>query len=96
MPEINDEELNELISLTTEDIEKLTYEDSMNLLERIVDALEQEGTPLESATRLYEIGNTLSKRCGSILDSTEEKMVKLLNEAEEVKEEDFDPEKDGR
>jgi exonuclease VII small subunit len=42
------------------------------------------------------LGNALAKRCGMILDSTEEKMLKLLGEAEEGGQEPFDPERDGR
>jgi exodeoxyribonuclease VII small subunit len=66
------------------------------LLEKVVSALEQEGTPLESGTKLYVLGNTLAKRCSGILDATEEKMSKLLGDAENMTQEPFDPEKDGR
>ncbi len=96
MPRLNENELNELLAIETEDIAKMQYEAALELLEKVVSALEQEGTPLESATQLYMLGNVLAKRCGMILDSTEEKMLKLLGEAEEGGQEPFDPERDGR
>ncbi|GAB4283201.1 MAG: hypothetical protein Kow0029_29160 [Candidatus Rifleibacteriota bacterium] len=96
MPKLNAEEIKELISITPEEIEKLSYESAMEMLETVVAALEQEGTPLDASVALYELGTALSKKCGSILDSTEEKMVKLLGTYENSSEVPFDPEVDGR
>ncbi|MDN5279784.1 MAG: exodeoxyribonuclease small subunit [Clostridiales bacterium] len=96
MPRLTEEELRELVAITPEEIEKLSYESSMELLEQVVSALEQEGTPLDCGVKLYELGTTLSKKCGAILDATEEKMFQLLGDAENAREVPFDPEKDGR
>jgi exodeoxyribonuclease VII small subunit len=92
---INDE-LKEILELSEEQIAKLSYESAMEKLEVVVDALEQEGTPLEMGLKLYELGTILSRKCGQILDSTEEKMVQLLGTVENPKEENFNPEDDGR
>ena len=96
MPKIKIEEINELIAIKPKEIAGMSYEESMELLERVVAALEQEGTPLELGSKLYELGTLLTRKCGKILDSTEEKMVQLLGDAEDGHEEPFDPEKDGR
>lgn len=92
MPRLNEQQINELISITPEQIEKLDYESAMHKLEIVVEALEQEGTPLELGLKLHELGASLSKKCGAALDSAEEKMLQLLGNIEK----DFDPEKDGR
>jgi exodeoxyribonuclease VII small subunit len=96
MPKIKIDEINELLAITPEEIARYSYEEAMELLERTVAALEQEGTPLEMGGKLYELGTILSKKCSKILDSTEEKMLQLLGDAETGSEEPFDPEKDGR
>lgn len=96
MPKMTDEEIMELISIKPEEIENLSYESAMEMLETVVSTLEQEGTPLNSGVKLYELGTALSKKCGIILDSTEEKMVQLLGDVENSSEAPFDPEKDGR
>ncbi len=96
MPRLKIEEIEELIKVEPKEIDKLSYEQTMELLEKVVAALEQEGTPLELGARLYELGTILSKKCGAILDKTEEKMYQLLGDVENPDEEPFDPEKDGR
>jgi len=96
MPRLKESDLNDLLALSSEQIDRLDYETSMQKLEIVVDALEQEGTPLELGLKLYELGTVLSRKCGAVLDATEEKMVQLLGDAEKASEEDFDPEKDGR
>ncbi len=90
------EELKEILELSEEQIKNLSYESAMEKLEVVVNALEEEGTPLEMGLRLYELGTILSRKCGQILDSTEEKMVQLLGTVENPKEENFNPEDDGR
>ena len=90
------EQIGEMVSLTSEKIALMPYEEAMERFEKVVDALEQEGTPLALGLKLYETGTALSQRCGSILDTTEERMVQLLSTAHGIKETLFDPEKDGR
>lgn len=87
----------EALTLITQDqIENMGFECALEKLEEVVEALEQEGTPLAVGLKLYEIGTALSKRCSSILDSIEAKMVQIKLEGDIKKEEPFDIEKDGR
>lgn len=96
MPRLKESEMNELMNLSAEQIDRLDYETAMQKLESVVEALEQEGTPLELGLKLYELGTALARKCGAVLDATEEKMVQLLGEGEKSSETEFDPEKDGR
>ncbi|HEY9068757.1 MAG TPA: exodeoxyribonuclease VII small subunit [Candidatus Ozemobacteraceae bacterium] len=89
-------QLEELAALTSEAIAALSYEDAMERLEQTVEALEQEGTPLELGLRLYEVGTLLGRRCGQALDAAEARMVQLLGSAQEAVESPYDPDKDGR
>ncbi|MBF0405948.1 MAG: exodeoxyribonuclease VII small subunit [Candidatus Riflebacteria bacterium] len=94
---IEPQEIEKLVEMAPVEIEKMTYEEAMSKLEIVVAALEMEGTPLALGLKLYELGTTLSKKCGGELDKTEGRMVQLLQESSgEVREEQFDPEKDGR
>jgi exodeoxyribonuclease VII small subunit len=93
---VNEETVTRLAALTAEAIAALPYETAMLRLEETVEALEQEGTPLDLGLRLYEVGTALSRRCGKILDTTEERMLQLLGEGATAREEPFEPEKDGR
>lgn len=96
MPRLKESDISELLALSSEQIERLDYETSMQKLEIVVEALEQEGTPLELGLKLYELGTALARKCGAVLDATEEKMVQLLGDGDKASEEAFDPEKDGR
>ncbi|HNS08862.1 MAG TPA: exodeoxyribonuclease VII small subunit [Candidatus Ozemobacteraceae bacterium] len=96
MPRINEQELAEILKLNQQQIDQLSYEAAMQKLEIIVEALEQEGTPLELGLKLYQTGNALSKKCGLALDAAEEVMLQLRGTIENPSEAPFDPEKDGR
>ncbi len=96
MPRINEQELAEILKLNQQQIEQLSYEAAMQKLEIIVEALEQEGTPLELGLKLYQTGNALAKKCGLALDAAEEVMLQLRGTIENPSEAPFDPEKDGR
>ncbi|MDD3145924.1 MAG: exodeoxyribonuclease VII small subunit [Candidatus Riflebacteria bacterium] len=96
MPRINEQEVAELVKLSQEQIDKLDYESAMQKLEVVVEALEQEGTPLELGLRLYQTGNALAKKCGLALDAAEEVMLQLRGSIDNPSEAPFDPEKDGR
>jgi len=96
MPRINEQELAEILKLNQQQIDQLSYEAAMQKLEIIVEALEQEGTPLELGLKLYQTGNALAKKCGLALDAAEEVMLQLRGTIENPSEAPFDPEKDGR
>ena len=96
MAHLTEKEMLELIEMTEKQIDDLDYETSMQRLETVVEALEQEGTPLETGLKLYEVGTALSKKCGAALDAAEEGMLQLLGDIKSKREANFDPEKDGR
>ena len=56
---------------------KLTFEEAMARLDEIVNALERGDAPLEASLTLFEEGTALIKSCGKILDTAEQKVVKL-------------------
>ncbi len=57
---------------------KLTYEQSIERLEKIVARLENEATPLSESLTLFQEGIQLAKRCEAELQSMEEKVQMLL------------------
>ncbi len=96
MAKYSEKDVEKLIAMTQEDIDKLDYETAMAKLEIAVDALEEEGTSLEYGLKLYSVGTALSKKCSAALDSAEEKMLQLLGTVQNPSEIPFDPEKEGR
>lgn len=56
---------------------KLTFEESMARLDEIVNILERGDAPLEQSLTLFEEGTALIKSCGQLLDTAEQKVVKL-------------------
>ncbi len=90
------DDLKRLLTLRPESIAEMTFETAMENLERIVEALETEGTPLDVGLKLYEVGNELGKKCTQALDATEARMVQLMGAGDQESEVPFDPEKDGR
>ncbi len=59
-----------------------TFEQSMKLLERIVQELEDGDLPLEKAIKKFEEGIKLTKLCSEKLDETEKKISILLKNSE--------------
>lgn len=57
----------------------LTFEESMNRLEEIVQAIESGEIGLEESLAKYEQGMELVKRCRGILDRAE-KRIEILNQ----------------
>ena len=57
--------------------DKLTYEASMKRLEEIVLTLETGEAPLDTLLALYEEGAGLIKSCNKMLDTAEQKVVRL-------------------
>ncbi len=62
--------------------EKLTFEQSMARLEEIVKALEKGDVSLENALSMFEEGTKLVKSCSKLLDTAEQKIVKLMKGAD--------------
>jgi len=61
---------------------KMTFEQSMNKLEQIVQELESGDLPLEKAMSKFEEGIQLSKFCTEKLDKTEKKVTILMQDNE--------------
>ena len=59
---------------------KMTFEQSMNKLEQIVQELEAGDLPLEKAMTKFEEGIQLSKFCTEKLDETEKKVTLLMRD----------------
>jgi exodeoxyribonuclease VII small subunit len=59
-----------------------TFEESLNRLTEIVEALEHDGTALAEAMKLYEEGIELSQRCRRELEQAEQKITELRVRAE--------------
>jgi len=66
---------------------KLTFEESLQQLEAIVESLADGKLTLDEMTKLYEKGMILSKRCSEELDRYEAKLLKLSAENGEITEE---------
>ncbi len=67
---------------------KLTFEESMDLLEEIVSLLENNEQPLSETIALFEEGLKLVKSCDGQLRKFEEKVAKLKEKSEEESDED--------
>ena len=61
---------------------KPTFEEAMDRLNQIVSLLEKGDAPLEQSLTLFEEGTALIKSCGQLLDSAEQKVVKLQKGAD--------------
>ena len=57
--------------------EKKTFEEAIERLDMIVKALEKGDAPLEEALSMFAEGTELIKYCGQILETAEQKVVKL-------------------
>ena len=62
---------------------KPTFEEAMDRLNEIVSLLEKGDAPLEQSLTLFEEGTALIKSCGQLLDSAEQKVVKLQKGADD-------------
>ncbi|KAB7739948.1 exodeoxyribonuclease VII small subunit [Parvibaculum sedimenti] len=59
------------------DIEKLSFEDALAQLEKIVSQLESGEAPLEKSIELYERGTALKAHCEARLKAAEAKVEKI-------------------
>lgn len=71
----------------------MTFEQSLKRLDEIVKALEHGDVPLADSMALFEEGAGLIRKCSTMLDEAEQKVVKLKKGADGAPEElDFDAE----
>lgn len=59
------------------DIDKLSFEQALEELEKIVSALESGKAPLEDSINSYERGIKLKQHCEKMLNAAQEKIEKI-------------------
>ncbi len=69
---------------------EIMFEEAIQRLEKIVDALESGEFPLEESLKIFEEGVKLVKLCNKKLETIEGSVKKLVNIDGELIEEDFD------
>lgn len=62
---------------------KMTYEEAMTRLEKIVTMLENDTLSLDESLKLFEEGTNLARFCNKTLDEAELKITKLNSGDEE-------------
>jgi exodeoxyribonuclease VII small subunit len=68
--------------MTKEDVSKLTYEQAITELEKVVAALESGSAALDKSIELYTIGAMLKEHCQHKLDNAEEKISVLVQKSD--------------
>ncbi|MCJ8310166.1 MAG: exodeoxyribonuclease VII small subunit [Rhizobiaceae bacterium] len=61
----------------TADLSKLTFEQALEQLEKIVDRLERGDVALDESIKIYEQGEALKKHCATLLQAAEDKVEKI-------------------
>ena len=75
----------------TDQNNKLTFEEGMKELEKILSKLESDQTPLEEMVDLYERANKITEICKSRLDQANQRMTKLIkNDNGDIQEVDYE------
>jgi exodeoxyribonuclease VII small subunit len=62
------------------DISKLSFEEAIEELTRIVDKIESGAAPLQTSIEQYEKGMALIKHCRQILQAAQKKIEKVAQE----------------
>jgi exodeoxyribonuclease VII small subunit len=67
---------------TEKAVEELSYEEALVELEEIVSMLEGDASrnPLEEAIKLFERGQALASRCGTLLEAAELKVKQVVGD----------------
>jgi exodeoxyribonuclease VII small subunit len=66
------------MSVSSKKVEEMSFEEAFAELNDLVQALEEEGRPLDKAITTYERGQALARHCAAMLEKAELK-VRLLN-----------------
>jgi exodeoxyribonuclease VII small subunit len=66
------------MSVSSKKVEEMSFEEAFAELNDLVQALEEEGRPLDKAIIMYERGQALARHCAAMLEKAELK-VRLLN-----------------
>jgi len=62
---------------TPKAVEELSFEEAFTELDAVVSLLENEPQALDEAMKLFERGQTLARRCSTLLDQAELKLRQL-------------------
>ena len=74
-----------------ENVEEMTFEQSIDALEALVKRLEDGGIDLDESLRIYEQAVALRDHCRSILENGERRIRKIMETADgSVREEEFE------
>jgi len=68
--------------MTDKPVDKMSFEEAMAELDRVVGQLERGDVPLDASIKLYERGAALKARCEAKLKEAEEKVEQLTLDAE--------------
>lgn len=72
--------------------DKTNFEEKIKALEEIAQELENSNLNLDESMKKFEEGMNLSKECTKILDEAEKKIMILVNDNGELKEEKYNTE----
>lgn len=68
---------------------ELSFEESIEKLNKIAEELEKGELDLETSVKKFEEGMEISKQCNKILESAEKRITMLIQKEDEILEEDF-------
>ncbi|MBE6528614.1 MAG: exodeoxyribonuclease VII small subunit [Thermoplasmata archaeon] len=74
----------------SEEVEKMTFEEAIAVLENLVKDLEAGGIDLDKSIEIYEKAVILRNHCRKILDESERRIQKIMESEGQIKTEDFD------
>ncbi|MDD4185139.1 MAG: exodeoxyribonuclease VII small subunit [Candidatus Methanomethylophilaceae archaeon] len=74
-------------------IEDMTFEESLRALEALVEELEAGGLDLDESLEIYEKAIKLRDHCRKILEESERKVQKLMENASGTERVDFTPDR---
>ncbi len=69
--------VNEKIAHLKKDIQKLTYEDSLQLLDEIIVKMQDDNIPIEKLEESFLKGKVYLEHCESLLSNVEQRIVEL-------------------
>ncbi len=62
---------------TNEDVKAMSFEQALDVLEKIVDDLERGDVPLDQSIRIYDRGEARKSHCDRLLKAAEDKVEKI-------------------
>jgi exodeoxyribonuclease VII small subunit len=74
----------------TEEVSKMSFEESIQQLESLVEKLEAGGTDLDKSLEIYEKAVVLRNHCREVLDDGQRRIKKILETSSGIVETDFE------